>query len=233
VAGVRAEVTEAVPELPAHGRIVVSVELPPLCSAAFRDRHRSTGLSTFLSNTITDLFNDGRVFDTSQLNIRDGRCFWVLHVHVICLAFDGNAFDLCLLAALAALEDTALPALCEGAASEAELLVEAPPGTPAPVAEARRPALASRPLPTTFARLPGERWVVDPCAKEEEVGTTVSLCLVGGKWLVFYHGGGAEVERFVGELMPMARATVSSLTELLDSGMLASASDCEGDGPAG
>ena len=29
----------------------------------------------------------------------------MLHVHIICLNYDGNAFDLCLLAAIAALED--------------------------------------------------------------------------------------------------------------------------------
>lgn len=29
----------------------------------------------------------------------------MLHVHIICLNYDGNAFDLCLLAAIAALEE--------------------------------------------------------------------------------------------------------------------------------
>ena len=29
----------------------------------------------------------------------------VLHLHIVCLNYDGNAFDLCLLAAVAALED--------------------------------------------------------------------------------------------------------------------------------
>mmetsp|Transcript_46082 Transcript_46082/g.133541 ORF Transcript_46082/g.133541 Transcript_46082/m.133541 type:complete len:298 (-) Transcript_46082:7-900(-) len=238
LAGVRAEVTEVVPELPPCGRIAVSVELPPLCSAAFRDRQRAIGLSTFLSNALTDIFNDTRVFNPTQLNVVEGHCFWVLHTHVICLAFDGNAFDLCLLAALAALEDTALPALCEGAAAEGGVaaprqLVLAPPGTAKPLAEALRPKLLSRPLPTTFARLPGHRWVLDPCAQEEEIGSSVSLCLVGGKWLVFHRGGGAEVECFVGELMPTARTSIPGLSELLDGAVPASASDCDMDGPAG
>lgn len=35
----------------------------------------------------------------------EGEASWVLHVHIICLNYDGNAFDLCLLAAIAALED--------------------------------------------------------------------------------------------------------------------------------
>ena len=29
----------------------------------------------------------------------------MLHLHIICLNYDGNAFDLCLLAAVAALEE--------------------------------------------------------------------------------------------------------------------------------
>merc|ERR1712187_1017442 len=149
---------------------------------------------------------------------------------VVCLNFDGNAFDLCLLAALVALEDTKLPALVEeqptepGEIAVAEAaghrLIEAPPPEAATdseiVAESRGVQFLSRPLPVTFAQLPGERWVVDPCAAEEGLGATVSLCLLGGQWLVYHLGGSAGMERFLGELMPVARACVPSLSELLD-----------------
>lgn len=233
VAGVRAEVTEVVPELPSTGRIVVSVELPQLSSAVFRDRHRTLGLSTFLSNALTDIFNDGKVLNAMPLSIVEGQWLWVLHVHVVCLAFDGNAFDLCLLSALAALEDTELPALCKVPVADGAPVhfAQAPEGCSRPDVEAQRPQLLSRPLPTTFARLPGaDAWVLDPCAQEEEIGTSVSLCLVGGRWLVFHHGGGAEVDKFVSELMPKARQSIPGLSQLLDRAALP---EPDSEGPEG
>ena len=43
-----------------------------------------------------------------------GDVSWVLHVHIVCLNYDGNAFDLCLLAAIAALEERPLEELVTG-----------------------------------------------------------------------------------------------------------------------
>jgi exosome complex component RRP43 len=172
-----------------------------------------------LSSSLNDVLNSPQVFDPSQLDIREGEVFWTLHVHVVCLNYDGNAFDLCLLAALAALEDTVLPSLGEGVgkADEPGRLVETASGATEKVFEGRALELLSRPLPVTFAQLPGKHWVVDPSAQEEDLGVSVSLCLVGSRWLV-QHQGAANVENFLGELMPLARSSVSDITALLDSG---------------
>jgi len=224
LAGVRGEIAEAAPDQAGfQGWIEAVVELPALASAEFRERQRTLGLTTFLSNVLTDVLNTQKVFQAAQLNVQEGKLSWVLHVNVICLNYDGNAFDLCLLAALAALEDTKLPGLAEAAGAEvlgsAVRLVEAPPGaaTSELVAEARRLTLISRPLPVTFAQLPGGQWVIDPCAAEESLGASVSLCLVGGDWLVFHQGGGADANRFLAELMPVARTCTAKLLALLDS----------------
>lgn len=222
VAGVRAQVTAAIAELPARGHIVISVEVPPLCAATFRERNRDSRgstLSSFLSSALTEVLNSPQVFDPAQLDIREGELFWVLHVNVVCLNYDGNAFDLCLLSALAALEDTSLPCLGDGAgkAEETGRLVELPAGSDKAVFEAKQLALRSRPLPVTFAQLPGENWVIDPSAQEEELGASVTLCLVGSRWLV-QHQGGTNMDRFLGELMPLARSSVSDLNLLLDEG---------------
>lgn len=235
VAGVRAEVTEASPELPVTGHVTATVELPPLCSSAFRDRQTASSAATFLASTLRDVLNSPQVLDAAQLHIREGELCWTLSVHVVCLNYDGNAFDLCILAALAALEDTALPALGDDAAAPSGLpprLVALPEGTAGAVSEARRLVLKSRPLPATFAQLPGDVWVVDPTAGEESLGASVSLCLVGGRWLVYHRGGGATADRFLSELMPVARDSVPELTALLD-GHGAAADDgmlgrCEG-----
>lgn len=221
IAGVRAEVAELPGETMSDSvlnRVVATVELPPLCSAAFRDRHAAAGVTTFLASALTDVLNSPHVLDTAQLQVQEGESSWTLHVHVVCLNYDGNAFDLCLLAALAALEDTRLPALGEDPAEVgAQRLVELPAGTPGAVSDALRLALMSRPLPVTFAQLPGDIWVMDPTVGEESSGASVSLCLVGGKWLVYHQGGGTNAERLTGELMPLARSAIPDLEALLGS----------------
>lgn len=218
VAGVRAEVTEATPDVPAVGNIVASVELTPLCSASFKDRQKASGASTFLSNAITDVLNSHHVLDVNRLHIREGELYWVLNVHIVCLNYDGNAFDLCLLAALAALEDLILPALVEESSLNlGSRIFLAPPGSSSgALSEEKRLELKSRPLPVTFAQVLGNTWIVDPTANEEELGASVSLCLVNGRWLVYHQGGGAGADIFLKELMPKARECVPVLVGLLD-----------------
>lgn len=218
IAGVRAEVTEATPDVPASGHIAVSVELPALCSSTFREKNRSLGQSTFLSNAISEIFNSARVFDPAQLTIRTGELCWVLHATVICISYDGNLFDLCTMAVLSALEDTQLPALAEESskADVSSRLVVVPPGVAGTLVEKKHVKLLSRPLPVTFAQLPGEHWVLDPSAVEESLGSSVSLCLVGGHWLVYHQGGSTDSSRILAELMPAVRADVQQLVEVLD-----------------
>lgn len=224
VAGVRAEVTEAQPDLLASGHIVATVELPALGSSAFRERQRTGGITTFLSNALTEILNSSQVFDPKQLQIKEGELYWVLHVHIVCVNYDGNAFDLSLLSALAALEDTRLPALGEGPmAGGLSRLVEVAGDHAQRVADARRLKLLSRPLPASFTLLAGQHWVLDPCTSEEGLGASVSLCLVGGKWLVYHQGGGASADQVLGELMPAARASVGELSKVLDAAASTSA----------
>jgi len=208
--GVRGELEEL-------GRIEVSVELPPLCSALFREKHRALGQMSFLSKTLTEVLNLPSVFDPKQL-LCHGDVSWVLHVHIVCLNYDGNAFDLCLLAAIAALEDAELPALVKGTLGPeaGERLAIAPANAEDVVSEARRLVLLARPLPVTFARMPGGQWVLDPCAVEESLGASVSFCFLEGRWLVFHQGGGADANRFLEELMPVARTSTEKLTKLFE-----------------
>ncbi|CAE7888082.1 Exosc8 [Symbiodinium microadriaticum] len=217
LAGVRAEVMEAaqVQDQPLQGRIDVSVEFPPLASPLFRDKHRTQGLTTFLATTLTDVLNSPGVFDPAQLSVRKGEVTWVLHLHIICLNYDGNAFDLCLLAAVAALEDTRLPALVQPAVEAGRLMVAGPEAQEL-ASEARGVTFLSRPLPATFAQMPGGQWVLDPCAVEEGLGASASLCNVNGSWLVFHQGGGADANRFLEELMPVARGCADKLSKLLE-----------------
>jgi len=221
VAGVQACVTEVLPEIPTRGHVEVTVELPPLCSSLFKERNRSAAQCHFLSQTLTDVLNHTSVIDTQQLDIQAGESFWVLKVQIVCLNFDGNAFDACMLAALAALEDTQLPTLVPGhsvpeAQGATHLVMAAMETSSSAVTRRRRLTLRSRPLPASFVRLHTGEWAADPCSAEEDSGGSVCLCFVSGRWLVFHQGGGASKDQFMKDLMPAARSMVASFTELLN-----------------
>mmetsp|Transcript_56467 Transcript_56467/g.104555 ORF Transcript_56467/g.104555 Transcript_56467/m.104555 type:complete len:290 (+) Transcript_56467:70-939(+) len=228
VAGVRAFVSEAVPDQPPVGRINISVDLPHLCHHSFRDRGKANAISTFLSRAFTDILNNHVVFDSSQLDIKGSETFWSLMVDVVCLNYDGNPFDVCLLAAVAALQNASLPTLVTKESLGAKLLAvegEIPPDCQVATA-ARKISVQSRPAPTTFSQMHDSTWVLDPTAEEEELGSSLSLCLVGRRWLVYHQGSGAQADSFLKELMPAASAALPDLQKLFGAGGDASGMDC-------
>lgn len=221
VVGVTALVTEVLPEFPARGHVEVNVNLPPMCSAIFREKGKAIARATFLTNALNDILNNANVLDPSQLSIHEGELYWVLKLEIVCLNFDGNLVDACLLAAVAALEDTRLPALAKSSIGSGDdvtsRMVVVAAGSPGVVFPEAQVALSSRPFSVTFARLPGNVWAVDPSGDEEGLGCAVSLCLVGDRWLVYHQGGGnVSTEQFLAELMPVARSMVPELLKLLE-----------------
>eukprot|EP00811_Abedinium_folium_P003897 NODE_13585_length_1158_cov_1.906887.p1 GENE.NODE_13585_length_1158_cov_1.906887~~NODE_13585_length_1158_cov_1.906887.p1 ORF type:complete len:326 (+),score=110.09 NODE_13585_length_1158_cov_1.906887:135-980(+) len=222
VAGIRAEVTEVPPEAvagQAQGHIAVAAEFSPLCSPSFREKHRTQSFCVVIAGTLSDILNNREVFDPAQLHIRKGELHWVLHLTVICLNYDGNAFDLCLLAALAALTNTQLPTLLDVSMPDAPRpLREVPDGTAGAVFPGCRIALLSLPMPASFVQLSRDFWVLDPSAAEEAQGrATVSLCLISDRWVVSHHGAGdASADQFLSYLMPAARARAPELACLFD-----------------
>lgn len=129
-----------------------------------------------------------------------GQAFaWHLYVHVLCLEYDGNPLDFALLASVAALENTRLPAVvwdktakwwrhsCEQRSSA---------DGPAPdnggrglFFPGRQVFLKNRPTSVTFAQIMGQWWVVDPSREEENLGCSVSLCMVKDRWHILRLGG--------------------------------------------
>lgn len=216
VAAVRVEVVELQTGVHEQPNVTCTVDMPPLCGAAFRERHgEGQAAASYVANALTQILNNVAVLNPAQLLIEKDRFHWSLFVDVVCLNYDGNAFDLCVLAALAAVEDTVLPAVAlYEAPDESTRLVTVPAGEAA-LSPERALQLTVRPLPVTFAQLPGQQWAVDPTATEEELGALVSLCLVGEKWMVFHRGGGAGADCFLQTLMPAARAHVAALREVL------------------
>ena len=106
--GVRAEVGSSLWE--SSNRIVVECEFSSMCSSIFSEHHKAKLQESYLAESLGEVLNSPSVVDNSQFKISDDNS-WVLYLEVVCLEYDGNAFDPALMACVAALQSTVLPNL--------------------------------------------------------------------------------------------------------------------------
>ncbi|CBZ51614.1 conserved hypothetical protein [Neospora caninum Liverpool] len=124
---------------------------------------------------------------------------WHLHVHVVCLEYDGNPLDFALLAAVAALENTVLPAISWDAKAKwwrqllpAENRPDFPGAASAEglsVFNEEKVVVSNRPLSVTFSHVMNQWWVVDPSREEEKLGCGLSVVFLKNRWHVLRLGG--------------------------------------------
>ncbi|KAM7436235.1 Exosome complex component RRP43 [Porites harrisoni] len=107
VCGVKAEFAVPSQEKPKLGFIVPNVDLPPLCSSRFRPGPPSEQAQV-LSQFVADIISNCEPISLEDLCIVEGKLCWVLYVDIMCLSYDGNITDACLIAAVAALQNTRL-----------------------------------------------------------------------------------------------------------------------------
>eukprot|EP01116_Phalansterium_solitarium_P009255 TRINITY_DN23328_c0_g1_i1.p3 TRINITY_DN23328_c0_g1~~TRINITY_DN23328_c0_g1_i1.p3 ORF type:complete len:283 (+),score=87.97 TRINITY_DN23328_c0_g1_i1:1429-2277(+) len=114
--GVKVETTEPDPETPDQGKIAFSVECAPSAVPALEATVRDGSaayLDVFtdeLATRLERLLLGGRsALDLRSLSIIAGKLCWRLYVDVIVIDFDGNLFDAIVIAARAALYNTAIP----------------------------------------------------------------------------------------------------------------------------
>ena len=192
IAGVQCEPTAPAPDESesSRGRIVVSVELPAVCSpvasagasggggAAGRLEREKAVLVELLQRTAS-----GGLVDLETLCAVDGHAVWSCYCDVVVLEDDGNLADAALLAMMAALSCVRLPrcALDEGALTVVE-------------ESAMAISLAAPLYPCTFGLLAGEI-ILDPCAEEEALlSTSLTLMLDSdGEMRTFHKPGGAPL----------------------------------------
>ncbi|UZJ51794.1 hypothetical protein CBS101457_001114 [Exobasidium rhododendri] len=89
-------------------RIVVGVELSPMASARFKSGPPGEE-SQVLTSRLMSALESCPPLSCSSLVISKGVSSWCLYVDLVCLSYDGNAFDAALLAINAALRDARLP----------------------------------------------------------------------------------------------------------------------------
>ncbi|XP_066506489.1 exosome complex component RRP43 isoform X4 [Hoplias malabaricus] len=108
ICGIKAELAAPSTDAPDKGYIVPNVDLPPLCSSRFRPGPPGEQAQA-ASQFIADVIDGSKIIKKEELCIEKSKLCWVLYCDIICLDYDGNLLDACVITLLAALKNIQLP----------------------------------------------------------------------------------------------------------------------------
>lgn len=109
IAGVKLEVGKPYPDTEDQGGIMVNVELISLASPDFESGPPSID-SIELSRVTDRAIREAKAIDLKKLCIKKAEEAWTVIIDIYPINNDGNLFDACALAAVAALQDAKMPA---------------------------------------------------------------------------------------------------------------------------
>jgi exosome complex component RRP42 len=147
LAGIKLEPGTPFPDTPNAGVLTTNAELVPLSSPGFEPgppRPEAIELSRVVDRAI----RAAEAVDLTKLCVTPGEKAWICYVDIHILDDGGNLIDASMLAAMAALSNTRVPASRFGLGTDGPLEVQ------------------HFPVEVTFARL-GDALVVDPTSEEE------------------------------------------------------------------
>lgn len=163
ICGIKGEFSAPPLNEPNIGYLVPNVELPPLCSSQFKAGPPSDQAQV-ASQLIADVVKSSKLIDLKALCIAEGILSWVLHCDMICLDYEGNVVDACLLSLLAALKNVRLPAV---SIDEDTSLAVASSVRSIPL------QLSSYPVSTSFVIFDDSILLADPTKEEETMATGI------------------------------------------------------------
>ncbi len=111
VAGVKVQVETPYNDTPKRGNFMTSAELNPMASPYFEPGPPRIEAIELARVTDRSLRESG-IIDMEKLCIVEGEKVWAVFVDLHILDYDGNLFDACSIAALAAVLSAELPAVC-------------------------------------------------------------------------------------------------------------------------
>uniref|UniRef100_A0A667YXW1 Ribosomal RNA-processing protein 43 n=1 Tax=Myripristis murdjan TaxID=586833 RepID=A0A667YXW1_9TELE len=209
ICGIKAELTNPTVEAPSKGYIVPNVDLPPLCSSRFRPGPPGEQAQA-ASQFIADVIESSDVIQTEDLCIERGKLCWVLYCDIMCLDYDGNLLDACIIALLAALKNTQLP----------EVTIKPEACTPEVNLEKRNGLLIHKhPVGTSFCVFDNSILIVDPTAEEEGLSSAhFTVVTDEGDRLCSVHkpGGTALSGEKLQECISRATARQREIQKLID-----------------
>ena len=150
IAGVKMGIGQPYPDSPDEGAITVGVELLPIASPDFEIGPPDKN-SIELARVVDRGIRESKSMDFRDLCIEEGEKVWMGFVDLYIINDDGNLFDACGVAALAALLDTRMPKLEGGKIVKGEY--------------AGKLKLRNKPILNTFGKV-GNVIVADPTSGE-------------------------------------------------------------------
>ncbi|XP_064636939.1 exosome complex component RRP43-like [Lineus longissimus] len=209
VCGIKAELASPKPEEPNKGFIVPNVDLSPLCSSRFRPGPPSEQAQV-CSQFVMDLIENSKCLCAEDLCILKGKLVWVLYCDLLCLNYDGNILDACLIALMAALKTTTLP---ETTVDEETEKVQTFPG------KRKQLLIHHHPISTSFAVFDDEIIFTDPTDEEECLATgvvTIATVENGDVCAVHKPGGSMMNDGKLSDCIDRAKLRGKEVRRLID-----------------
>ncbi|XP_048454203.1 exosome complex component RRP43 isoform X2 [Rhincodon typus] len=138
-----------------------NVDLPPLCSSRFRPGPPGEQAQA-ASQFIFDVIENSQIIQKEDLCIEKGKLAWVVYCDMVCLDYDGNLLDACIIALLAALKNVQLPSV--SISEETGLAV-------VNMNQKNQLNIRKHPVATSFAIFDDTIFIVDPTAEEETLAS--------------------------------------------------------------
>ncbi len=123
IVGIKMDIGEPFPDTPEKGVMITSAELIPMASPKYESgppREDATELARVVDRGI----REGKVMDVTKLCVKKGEKVWLVFVDMHILDFDGNLFDACGIALMAALMNTMVPAERHGLGEDYPLPID-------------------------------------------------------------------------------------------------------------
>ncbi|KAI4901251.1 hypothetical protein NFI96_015260 [Prochilodus magdalenae] len=185
ICGIKAELAAPSTEAPDQGYIVPNVDLPPLCSSRFRPGppgEQAQAASQFLA----DVIDGSQIIKKEDLCIERSKLCWVLYCDIMCLDYDGNLLDACVVTLLAALRNTQLPKVTINTETDlAEVDLQ----------HKRQLHINKHPVASSFAVFDDTVIIVDPTAEEESLATALVTAVTDedDQLCAFHKPGGSSL----------------------------------------
>ena len=150
-AGIKADVGEPYPDTPDKGVMITGAELIPMAAPDF-EAGPPGQVAVEVARVVDRGIRESQALDTEALCVKEGELVRLVFVDLHVLDYDGNLFDACGIAAMAALATTKIPVLEED-------------GTP--TEEYIKLPIRDLAVPCTFVKL-GDALLLDPFLDEEK-----------------------------------------------------------------
>mmetsp|Transcript_18471 Transcript_18471/g.24408 ORF Transcript_18471/g.24408 Transcript_18471/m.24408 type:complete len:284 (+) Transcript_18471:34-885(+) len=207
VAGVSLQVGQPADATPQAGDMIISCTLTPLCSPKV-PLNKQPDEAAALEHYILQLLLRSKFLNYNDLCIVEGQSAWRLYVDVVCLNLEGNLLDAAVLAVVAALKNTKLPAT--KTLEDGEVQLTSDPLTPL--------KLGLVPFPLSFGIFQ-DQVISDPSLLEEglvNARITVARNKDGQVCSVYKPGGCVLSGEKMNICLELCRIHISYLEGLLD-----------------